>query len=442
VLVFASFVFRMILGRFNPPMDYDFSVWAHWSRSLRFDPLVDFYEVQVASIPQHLPGMLWILYWSAAFYSALGGNDYFSSEYEFILKLIPNIFNVVACLVIYDIAARHRSARQALFTTASYAFNPAIIYVGAVWGNFDAVSMSIVIVALWVVVRFPDRWLWAVPLVAWAVMIKPPLGAAGLVVLSLPFWRMFSEAGSGLALRRRMTIAAGKCAAISFVFIGVMMMPFGIGYPGMGSRYTILERLDFAFSAFQYRTFGASSMWMLGQGYKGDLIPDNVPIVFGLDAYTIGSGIMLLTIGLTAACVAFVAIKRLPLEPIEVIAWALTVVSLATFVFPTRMHERYLIPAVIASILFLGVASLSIWTVGFATITSLSAFLNQDLILNRWVNILPDAIQIRLLDDGLYWLSVLNLVLTAVVIIVPVVLVARHYVRVMPETMPYQGAAG
>ena len=58
---------------------------------------------------------------------------------SYIVKLVPNIFDMLITVSIYVFARKQLSFKQSLLAAGLYAFNPAVIFNAAVWGQFDAI---------------------------------------------------------------------------------------------------------------------------------------------------------------------------------------------------------------------------------------------------------------------------------------------------------------
>ena len=56
-----------------------------------------------------------------------------------IVKLTPNLFDLGTALLIYVFVRKQSSFKLAIAATALYAFNPAVIFNAAVWGQYDAI---------------------------------------------------------------------------------------------------------------------------------------------------------------------------------------------------------------------------------------------------------------------------------------------------------------
>ena len=95
-----------------------------------------------------------------------------------IVKWVPNLFDLATAVLIYYFVRKQASFKLALMSTALYAFNPAVIFNAAVWGQYDAVYTFFLVLSL-----------------VLALKSKPELSAAvfAIAILTKP---------QGIALRR------------------------------------------------------------------------------------------------------------------------------------------------------------------------------------------------------------------------------------------------
>ena len=66
----------------------------------------------------------------------------------FMIKLLPNLFDIATAFLIFVFVRKRLDFKAALFATALYAFNPAVIFNAAVWGQFDAIYTFFLVLSL------------------------------------------------------------------------------------------------------------------------------------------------------------------------------------------------------------------------------------------------------------------------------------------------------
>lgn len=105
----------------------------------------------------------------------------------FIVKLPLLLADLATILVIYREARLRHSQRFAMVASASYAFSPALLYAGAIWGQTDGLVTLPLLVALFAI--FSGRYAVAGVATAIAVILKPqPVIFIPLVLLYLWRW--------------------------------------------------------------------------------------------------------------------------------------------------------------------------------------------------------------------------------------------------------------
>ncbi len=64
------------------------------------------------------------------------------------MKLPPNLFDMATAFLIFAFVRKRLDFKMALLATALYAFNPAVIFNAAVWGQFDAIYTFFLVLSL------------------------------------------------------------------------------------------------------------------------------------------------------------------------------------------------------------------------------------------------------------------------------------------------------
>jgi Gpi18-like mannosyltransferase len=66
----------------------------------------------------------------------------------YIVKLVPNIFDLLTAGVIYWFVRKQLSPKLSLIAAALYVFNPAVIFNAAIWGQFDSIYTLFLLLSL------------------------------------------------------------------------------------------------------------------------------------------------------------------------------------------------------------------------------------------------------------------------------------------------------
>lgn len=308
-----------------------------WAETLASRPVSQFYERQPRA--DHLPGDLWILKLEAWVYHAVSGHSPSNAGFLNALKLGPGLADVGIAVALYLIAREINGERAGRAAALLFAINPAPILISMVWGVADAVSMFFALVALLFALQ---RRLWAaLPVLAFACLVKPQLGA--LAPLILIFWLRETWRATGRAGLVRMTAELVTAGAASLAVVIAAIAPFHVSLPLMNGRWSLISRIQYSADLYKRTTLNALNLWALfasGDRYPGLNAPtDQGPGFLGLSDQRWG---ILLT---AIACVvlALPLIRKGGKERLIVTSMA---ALFAIFMLQTRMHERYFFPAV------------------------------------------------------------------------------------------------
>ncbi len=200
----------------------------------------------------------------------------------------------------------------ALLIASLYLFNPAVILAGPVWGQVDSAGTLPFLGAM--VALAARRHGWAGALAVVATLVKPQFGLAVLPVIVLAVVRA----------RRFRTLQPITDAAIGMVLAGLALtVPVALSpwqYAGLLGD-TAVRQPETSLNAF--------NPWGLFIGFG---IPDGPYVVIGS---------LLLTGGVLAS------LWGLRRRPDLAVALAIgSLLALAFYFLPTRVHERYLFPAI------------------------------------------------------------------------------------------------
>ena len=220
-------------------------------------------------------------------------------------------FDLAVAVVVYLPAARMVGRGRALIAPALYLLNPAVLLAGPIWGQIDAAGTLALLVALLALAG--GRFGLAGGATMVALMIKPQFGLVLLPVVTVAVMRWRTTRSLAPVIRG----AVG--GAVAYVAVALPLRLDPITYAG----YVIG-----AGSFKEISSANAANIWGLFHGYK---IPDGGLLYVGA---------VLLLVGLAAAL--------LPLRRRQDLAMILAVGLFVVFAFyflPTRVHERYLFPA-------------------------------------------------------------------------------------------------
>ena len=368
VILGAGLALRLVL---TPHGVYqgDAQTFRSWAAQMMHAPLSSFY----ASSPtaDHLPGDLWFLWGIAHLYHLFSPSlNLQSFGFLFLLKLVPSIADTIVGLMLFIVARSFAGARAGLLGAALFMFNPASIFLSATWGQWDSVSAAFMLLGLWLVLRGSPEW--SLPFLTYASLIKPQL-ALLIAIAAIVWWRWFIQPNGDQDQARARGNWRGRTARLAIsallsfgVFLAVDL-PFGVGLPLFPTRWTIFGRATDALNRYQSISANAFNLWgVFGQSSNMNTVSDSKILFAGLSYQAWGT--------LLLAAAVLIALTLLWLRPTpEMALWAALAITFSLFMLPTRIHERYLMPAVVLALLVAAIAPGLRW-VGIAL--SLTYFAN------------------------------------------------------------------
>ncbi|MEX0710451.1 MAG: glycosyltransferase family 39 protein [Chloroflexota bacterium] len=220
-------------------------------------------------------------------------------------------FDLVIGVVVYVAARRLVGPTRALVAPAIYLFNPAVLLAGPVWGQIDAAGTLAYLFALLALAA--GRYWGAGAFTAIAMLIKPQFGLVILPVATVAViaWRA----------RRDATVVGATVLGGLLTYL-ILTLPLGL------DPISYVGRVIGAGSFKELASANAANIWGLTVGYDQ---PDGALLYVGA---------VLLLAGLVASL--------LPLRHRQDLPTILAVgvfVAFAFYFLPTRVHERYLFPA-------------------------------------------------------------------------------------------------
>lgn len=322
-------VIRVVLAVVVDGHGQDRETYRGWGRALRTHPVADFYAV----VPDadHLPGDLWL----HALLARAANPD--SAAYPLLLKGVPILADLVIAAAMMSLVGWLVGSRAGRATALAYLWCPAPIVVGAVWGQWDHVSIAALLGAVTIAVRSPRRLPLAAAPAAWAVLMKPQLviGVAVLLVVGVPGRRLAT------------TLARGVIPALATTVL--VCGPFQVGI--LGARWSLADRLAVVADRYTGVSLGAPNLWSVVM--PGWHLDDER--LLGIPARLLGHVLLGLVVA-AAVLLALRAIRAGRTRRATAGAWTVMIALGGFFLLETRNHERYVMPWLVASILWVGVA--------------------------------------------------------------------------------------
>ncbi len=229
-----------------------------------------------------------------------------------IVKLVPNIFDLAIAALIYLFVRKQLSFKLTLVTVGLYAFNPAVIFNAAIWGQFDAIYTFFLVLSLILALKSKPEL--SAAAFALGILTKPQ----GIALLPLIAYLVIKKTGL-----KRLTLSILSFAATIFIVI----LPLEWSNP-----VTFLSRIYLgAYGNYQYTSINAFNFW----GMFGLWIPDGGLNIIGWALF-----------GTVVAFTMYFLHRRFKFSGQILAVFAAFMLFFSFFMLPTRIHERYLFPAI------------------------------------------------------------------------------------------------
>jgi Gpi18-like mannosyltransferase len=313
ILLLAAFTVRLLLF---PLQGYanDMGTFSYWFNTAASQGIRPFYTYVLENVGwvDYPPFNVYIFY---AFGSL--GRAFSSVDMSFFVKLAPTLFDVATSGVIYLFLRKYLSQKQTLIATVLYAFNPAIIYNVAVWGQFDAIYTFFLLISMLLALkRKPEM---SAVVFGIALLTKPQ----GIALLPLIAVLIFKKDG----IKRLLTSIVAFVATIFIV-----ILPFEWSNP-----VTFLSDIYFgAYGGYEFTSINAFNIW----GLYGLWIADGALNIVGWVLFAAFAGFAM-----------FVLHRRYHVSGDNLAIYAGFMLLFAFFMLPTRIHERYLFPVIVMLVL-------------------------------------------------------------------------------------------
>ena len=325
----------------------DVSTFESWSLTLAEHPTREFFAK--AGFADYPPGYFFVLWIVGHLYKTLVHLDPTYGALKIAVKLPAIIMDLVDALLIYAIVRRFASVAWAFGAAAFFAFNPAMIFISAYWGQVDSVAAGLTLGSLLLILDAEKRagraqtgtivgaWV----LLAASVLIKPP------AVVVAPLYLAYAFATTEALVRSRRIVATLLGVVAGFALAYAAALAFHPGIDPIGQFAWLLSRYAYASGVYPYNSVNAFNLYVMSPSSHfwqsdGAIIPGWVVggHALGLPQYVWG---ILIFLAGTALVVSRYVQRREPIALLE----AAMILSLGYFVLSTRMHERYIFNAVL-----------------------------------------------------------------------------------------------
>lgn len=307
ILMLAGLLLRLIFA-FLPGFKFDMDPWFSWALRINDVGFSKFYSSEIWT--NYTPGYLYIL-------DILGfiKNIFLLSDefFYYILKL-PAIYSEIAIgILIFKIVYKHASFTYTKLAMLLIFLNPALIFNSAIWGQIDGLLTLCMLFTIYFLNK--KRLVFSSIFFALALLIKPQ------AIAILPIYFLFITQNLKLKYLLKLTLPA-------LLVIFILSLPFFPDNP----FYGFLNLVQKMTGDYPYNSLNAYNLW----GIIGFWIKDTNSIF-----YLSYQQISYILFFIYWIFISFLFFKK----KISLYATA-ALACLAFYFLPTRVHERYLYPAI------------------------------------------------------------------------------------------------
>ncbi|MGI6085074.1 MAG: hypothetical protein ACOYIF_06470 [Acetivibrionales bacterium] len=327
-ILFLIIIFRFLITCLKP-YTIDMAGYVAWSKYLaEFGPK-QFYGASGFHVV-YAPFFQYFLWLTGEIADTLSAS---AALHSYMIKLWSVLFEFIGALLIISISKKANKTETGIIFALIYLINPGIYINSSVWGQFDSIPATLLI---GVIVLFENKkHNLAALLFLIAVLTKPQSGLLLPVVLYLYF------RDTRFDLKSFIRILTGFISGLLIYY--AIVLPFYLP-TSLADRlpsfidplYWIFELYTKSIKDYPYATANAFNLWFL---LGGQIQPDILPFL-GLSYFAWGNIFML-----AALLYAFVCLLK-GKGSINAIAYFAYLIQFSAFFFMTRMHERYLLPAI------------------------------------------------------------------------------------------------
>ena len=317
-LLSISFIVRLLLFS-QQGFPSDISDFIYWFNTAAAHGIRPFYVI-VPSWTDYPPFNIYI-FWAAG--NLANAAAAFGIKAVDIVKLVPSLFDMATGLLIYVFVRRQVSFKLALVASALYVLNPAVMYDSAVWGQFDAIYTFFLVLALMLALKSRPKL--AAATYAIAILTKPQ-SIALLPVLVVLIYK--KNGFRNLIYSIGVFVASIYVVSAPFQYLDAAKVVQNSWSNPLGFLNGVFLT---AYSGYKYSSVNAFNLWAL---WPGLWVSDSGLFILGWVLF-----------GTLAAFVCYFLYKRLNDAGDIFAIFCAFMLFFGFFMLPTRIHERYLFPA-------------------------------------------------------------------------------------------------
>ena len=330
----------------------DLALLAQWARELATNGPGAFYRPDSGYFADYPPVYLYILWltgiagraWSTTF----GGGD----VTPLMIKLPFILADLGLAAVLFLLTRRLFGQRAGLVAAAVFLFNPAAILVSTVWGQNDSIATLAVVGAIYLLVTGRTEAAAAVGVIAMLIKFQYGFVIPIIAIVGLRRHLLGLPDGDGTTWPRDPR-RIGLALLASAATLILLCLPFGLRlFDPSDPAHSLVARFIAASKAFPGVTQNAFNLWMNpffdvvihgASGATEGHVVDDAAVAFAIGGFALTWQWIGNLLFVAAVLVALsVLVRRSDGAAIVFVA---LVIAVAFFALPTRVHERYLYPA-------------------------------------------------------------------------------------------------
>lgn len=351
-MLFMALLLRLFIAALIEGFPVDISTFKAWAAIVAERGFAKFFAGDIFA--DYPPGYIYVLYVIGKIKMALN-LDFNSTSYLVLIKLPSILADLITAHVLYGMGKKRFSAAHALIFAAFYAFNPAVIVNSSAWGQVDSfftlfvvatvallsggtIASGMAAFTLSLLIK-PQAVIFS-PLLVYAVWMKCSAKEAPSTEVSHKDAPSKGEAGKEAVGKKPVTLRAVTKEVIIGVLVSLAIfvaavIPFGYDK----ELLWIFKHYMKTMSSYPYASLNAFNLFALT---GGNFVEEKAS--FFIFPYYVWGWVFI------ASAVAFASYlfykKR---EPNHLFFIAIFLVT-AVFMLASRMHERYLFPALALSL--------------------------------------------------------------------------------------------
>lgn len=334
-VLIGAFVLRLFLIRFPYMFTLDVNTFRSWGDTIVKVGPHNFYANTWSDYPPLFMYFLWAWGWIQKLFT---GETLMNVQW---VKLPACIADCINGLLIFHLLKGRVAIRSAYRTAAFYLFNPVVLFVSAIWGQVDAIVTLMMLLTSWLVLS--NRLVASAMMAAAAVLVKPQ----GVFMIPVVFFQLWHR---NPVWRWPLAIVSGLVTAWLILLPATWHKlwawvpgPAGLNVPALFVQpfFWFNGQMKQTGENYPYSTVNAFNVWMLpppNEAWKGD---DR--LLFFLPHHTWG----IILVALLLALVGWYLYRNRNLTGGVFPYFLASAVTLVGFyMLATRMHERYIFPAI------------------------------------------------------------------------------------------------